>query len=276
LYGVFTLGLTLLTYGSTTIIGGNGFLAVYIAGIVLGNQNFVHKRSVLRFHDGIAWLMQIVMFLTLGLLVFPSRLVPIAGSGMLLALFLVFVARPLSVMGALTWFRRSLPEQLMVAWAGLRGAVPIVLATFPLLAGVPQAEMIFNVVFFAVVVSVLLQGLSIDWVARLLRVNDVEQHVPAEQAFVPEVRLNSQIVEAIVPPHSPLVGKSLIELDLPPGVLVVQIQRGMQQIMPDGGTVLKAEDHLLALVTPEALPVLQGLRDSVAVTLVSSAQLGSS
>ncbi|NTU83077.1 MAG: potassium/proton antiporter [Chloroflexales bacterium] len=269
LYVVFTVGLMLLTYSATYLLGGNGFLAVYLAGIVVGNANLVHKRSVLRFHDGMAWLMQIGMFLCLGLLVYPSQLLLVAGWGVLMALFLVLVARPLSVVAALVWFRRSPRELAMVSWAGLRGAVPIVLATYPLLAGLPRAQTIFDLVFFIVVVSVLLQGISIAWVARLLGVNDLRPHAPDARTFTPEVRLSSRIIEAVVPPGSPLVGRSLIELGMPQGVLLVQIQRGGAQIIPDGATILRADDHLLMLTTPEALPSLAALRDQAAVHLVT-------
>jgi cell volume regulation protein A len=271
LYVVLSVGLTLLIYAAVALLGGNGFLAVYIAGIVAGNSNIVHKRSLLRFHDGLAWLMQIGMFLTLGLLVFPSQLLPVAGQGLLLALFLAFVARPISVALSLAWFRRSPQEILMVSWAGLRGAVPIVLATYPLLAGVSGAQTIFNMVFFAVVVSVLLQGISIAWVARLLGVNDPRPHTPDAHTFVPDVQLSSQMVEAIVPPASPLVGRALIDLGLPPGVLFVQIRREGGVLVPDGATVVESDDHLLILVTPDAQHALDALRETAAVRLIAPA-----
>lgn len=275
LYVVLTLALTLLTYAATTLASGNGFLAVYVAGIIIGNHNIVHKSSILRFHDGVAWLMQIAMFLTLGLLVFPSQLLPVAFAGLLVALFLVFVARPISVIASLVWFRRSLPELLMVAWAGLRGAVPIVLATFPLLAGVPGAVTIFNVIFFIVLVSVLLQGMSIAWVSRRLRVN-ADQRLPLVEVhtYVPDVRLSSRIMNAVIPPGSPLVGRSLLEVGLPRGVLVVQIQREDMPIVPSGGTVLHAGDHLLVLATPDALPALEALAEQAGLHLASSLTTG--
>jgi len=156
LYTVLTFATVLLVFGVTATLRGNGFLAVYIAGVTLGNHSFLHRRSLIRFHDGLAWLMQIVMFLVLGLLVFPSQLLPVAGSGLLVAAFLILVARPVSVMVILAPFRMSLAERTMVAWVGLRGAVPIVLATFPLLANLPQAQTLFNIVFFVVLTSVLL------------------------------------------------------------------------------------------------------------------------
>jgi potassium/hydrogen antiporter len=228
----------------------------------------VHKRSVLRFHDGIAWLMQIAMFLTLGLLVFPSQLVPVAPVGLLLALFLALVARPLSVIVVLVWFRRSLREMLMVAWAGLRGAVPIVLATFPLLAGVPGANAIFNVIFFIVVISVLLQGMSVSWVSHWLGVNADEARQPTQQFFLPDVRLTSRMVEAIVPAGTRAVGQTLIDLGLPRGVLVVHIQREDEPIIPSGGTILMPDDHLLILVTPDAFPALRTLEQRYGVRLI--------
>lgn len=268
LYVVLTLALTLLTYGATALAGGNGFLAVYLAGIFVGNHNLVHKRSILRFHDGVAWLMQIVMFLTLGLLVFPSQLLPVAPQGLLLALFLAFVARPLSVIAVLVWFRRSLPEMLMVAWAGLRGAVPIVLATFPLLAGVSGASTIFNVIFFIVLVSVLLQGMSVNWASRLLRVNAPKARGQDTRTYTPDVRLNSQIMDAVIPAESPLVGRTLLDLALPRGVLVVQIQRGDAPIIPNGSTELQDGDHLLVLVTPETVPALEALAAEASIILV--------
>ena len=171
LYPVLTLSLVLLTYGGTASLGGNGFLAVYIAGLVMGKGGFIHKHSVMRFHDGLAWLMQIAMFLTLGLLVFPSRLLPIAGLGLLLSLFLILVARPLSVFIALAFSRFKLNEKFMISWVGLRGAVPIVLATFPLLARLPRAEILFDLVFFIVLTSILLQGTSIPLFAGWLKVD---------------------------------------------------------------------------------------------------------
>ena len=171
LYPVLTLSLVLLTFGVTDLLGGSGFLAVYLAGIVLGNPESIHKGSLMRFHDGVAWLMQITMFLALGLFVFPSRLAPIAGTGLLIAGCLMFVARPVGVFIGLLPSQLKLRERAFVSWVGLRGAAPIILATFPMLARVPQADWIFHVVFFIVLTSVLLQGTSLPLVARWLKVD---------------------------------------------------------------------------------------------------------
>jgi cell volume regulation protein A len=169
LYSVFTLTCVPLIYSAASLVKANGFLAVYIAGIVMGNSAFVQKKSLLRFHDGLAWLMQIAMFLALGLQVFPSHLVPVVATGILVAAFLMVLARPASVMIGLSFSRLTLREKGLVSWVGLRGAVPIVLATFPLVAGIEKAEMIFNLVFFIVLTSALLQGSSIPMVARWLK-----------------------------------------------------------------------------------------------------------
>jgi potassium/hydrogen antiporter len=183
LYPVLTLALACLTYGLTAVIGGSGFLAAYLAGIVLGNQEFAQKRSLLEFHDGLAWLMQIAMFLTLGLLVFPSRLIPLWGQALLTALVLMFVARPISVFLSLVPARLERREKVFVSWVGLRGAAPIILATFPFLAGIPEASMIFHVVFFVVLTSVLLQGVSLPYVAKWLGV-DAPSADPGESSGV--------------------------------------------------------------------------------------------
>ena len=216
LYPVLSIALVIFTYSMTVVIGGNGFLAVYLAGLVLGNSNFVHRASLLRFHDGIAWLLQISMFLILGLLVFPSQLIPVMGSALLLALFLLFVARPVSVLLSLSFSRLTLRAKAMVAWVGLRGAVPIILATFPLLAGVPRADIIFNVIFFVVLTSTVVQGTTLPLVARLLR---VAASTPSPslypETFVPTVNLQSQVSEVHVPAASPAIGKSILELNLP-------------------------------------------------------------
>ncbi len=254
LYPVLTIALVVFTYSVTAVLGGNGFLAVYLAGLVLGNSNFVHRRSLLHFHDGIAWLLQIIMFLVLGLLVFPSQLLPVAGSALLIALFLLFVARPVSVFISLAFSQLDLRARAMVAWVGLRGAVPIILATFPLLAGVPRADIIFNVIFFVVLTSTVVQGTTLPLVARLLRVGTPRTSPSLyPETFVPAINLSSQVTELKVLSDSPAIGKSIIDLDLPTGVLVVLIARGDETIVPNGATVLHPEDTLVVVANREAL-----------------------
>ncbi|MGA7733038.1 MAG: potassium/proton antiporter, partial [Chloroflexia bacterium] len=256
LYPVLTMTLMLLAYAVTAALHGNGFLAVYIAGIVMGSSDFVHKRSLTRFHDGFAWLMQIAMFLTLGLLVFPSHLIPVAVPGVLIALFLMFIARPLSVFVSLSLSRLGVREKAFIGWVGLRGSVPVILATFPLLAGVSKADMIFNLVFFIVLFSVLLQGTTLGSVAKWLKVEaatpspGTTQHYPSE--FVPLVGTNSRLSEIAVPPGSPARGRSIMQLGLPKGALVVLVVRGERNIVPNGATVIAGGDKLLVLADDSA------------------------
>jgi cell volume regulation protein A len=264
LYPVLTLSLVLLTYGATAWLGGNGFLAVYLAGLRMGNSAFLHKQSLMRFHDGLAWLMQIVMFLTLGLQVYPSQLVPIAGAGLLLSLFLMIVARPVAVLTTLSFSRLSLREKLMVAWVGLRGAVPIVLATFPLLAGVPDAGLIFNVVFFIVLTSVLLQGTSIPLVARWLQVDAPLASRPPAYSPLWEApsSLKSGLIELSVPEHSRAVGQRILDLGFPEGAFVILIARNGQCFVPSGGTVLEAGDTLLVFTDQASVIKLRAILDA--------------
>jgi cell volume regulation protein A len=246
LYVVLTISTLLLAYAGTALLGGNGFLAVYIAGIFMGQQNFVHKRSLGRFHDGMAWLMQIAMFLTLGLLVFPSQLPAVAGPAIAAALVLVFVARPITVFLCLALSRFNWREKLLISWVGLRGAVPIILATFPLLAGVPKADTIFNHVFFIVLVSVLLQGTTISLVARWLGL----QAPPTRNRMSLSEHVANAIVEIPVNAGSQAAGKQVVELGLPSSALIVSIAREGETFVPNGSTVLEPDDVLLVVSDP--------------------------
>ena len=255
LYPVLTLSMALLTYGVTASLGGNGFLAVYLAGLVIGNRDFIHHRSLSSFHDGLAWLMQITMFLTLGLLVFPSRLVPIVGLGLLVSLFLIFVARPVAVFLALLFSKLGFREKALVSWVGLRGATPIILATFPLLAGIPLSDTIFHLVFFIVLTSVLLQGTLITPVARWLRVDAPATAPPAYPlVFVPRsAGPDSDLVEVEIAPDSRAVGKPIVALGLPKGALIVLINKQDEFVVPSGSTVLEAGDRMQVLGDHESI-----------------------
>ena len=169
LYFVLLMALAFFSYAATEFVGGNGFLSIYICAVLLGSSDFVHKRILIQFYDGIAWLMQIILFLSLGLLVFPSRVWAVAGSGLLISAFLIFVARPIGVFGTLLFFPTDRRSKIFLSWVGLRGAVPIVFATYPLIAGLPESGLIFNLVFFIAVSSVLVQGTMLPAVARWLR-----------------------------------------------------------------------------------------------------------
>ncbi len=177
LYPIVVLSLSLLTFGLARLLGGNGFLAVYVIGVVIGNRAIVNREAVRSFFDGLSWLAQISMFVLLGLLVFPSKLMSVAGVAIAMALFLMFIARPLSVVVCLLPFRPRRNELAYVSWVGMRGSVPIVLATFPVSYGIEDADAVFNVIFFIVITSVLVQGLSLIPCARWL---GVTQAVPTD------------------------------------------------------------------------------------------------
>ena len=261
LYPVLTIGWILLTFASTQYAGGSGFLAVYITGITLGNANLLHKKSLIHFHEGIAWLMQIAMFLTMGLLVSPAELLEVAPLGIALSLFLVFIARPLSVLLCLIRSNFNFNEKLVISWAGLRGAVPIILATYPFVAGIPQAGAMFNLVFFVTFISVLLQGASIPFVARLLKVE-----VPFQEKFRFPIEFNpsqnirnltSKLIEVPIPPGSRIIGLTLLELSLPSEILVILIQRNGDVIVPRGGTQIMKDDTFLVLAENQSADDIQ-------------------
>ncbi|ARS37785.1 potassium/proton antiporter [Pontibacter actiniarum] len=252
LYPALTLAMLLFTFAFTNLINGNGFLAVYTSAVILGNRNFIHKRSLTRFYDGVAWLSQILMFLTLGLLVFPSQVVPVAGAGLLISLFLIFVARPASVFLSLAFFNASWRDKLYVSWVGLRGAVPIVFATYPLLAGVEKSGLIFNIVFFIVLTSVMLQGTTLQLVADWLGLSEVDDSLKRVQ-LGEELGYDAknELVELQLSAGSAAVGKSLVELQLPKSSLIVLIDRGGKFVTPVGATVLQAYDKLMVMVDSE-------------------------
>jgi len=248
LYPVLSITLMMLTYSVTTAIGGNGFLAVYVSAIYLGNQDLLHKRTIMKMFDGLAWLMQIILFVVLGLLVFPSQVVPVIGIGLLISAFLIFVARPLSVFLTLSPFRLMTRTKLFISWVGLRGAVPIVFATFPLMAGLEKADMIFNIVFFISLTSVLIQGTTIPLVARWLRVSLPARvkTVTAADILLSEP-LNSELAEFTIEPQNAVAGMKIIDLGFPQNARIALIKRDNKYIIPDGMTVVQAGDRLIVL-----------------------------
>lgn len=254
LYPVLVIGLVTFVYAITDMINGSGFLAVYIAGVVMSSSGFVHQRSLTNFFDGVGWLMQIVMFLMLGLLVFPSQVLPVAGVSLLIAIALIFVARPLSVFISLMFSQYNRRAKVMVSWIGLRGAVPIILATFPLSAGLENADLIFSIVFFVVLTSVLLQGTTIPLVAKWLHVNSPffkQTRYPIQ--FEPDVDTKSALKEIVVDESYQIVGKKIVDLHLPDNLLIVLINREGKFIVPKGTTIIQSEDKLLLLTSKSEL-----------------------
>lgn len=258
IYPVFAIAFAGLIFASAALVNGSGFLAVYIAGLVIGSSDIIQKKSLLRFFDGLSWLGQIAMFLTMGLLVFPHQLVPIIGSGMIISLFLIFIARPAGVFLSLAFSAYTVKEKSFIAWVGLRGAVPIILATFPLLAQTPDANILFNIVFFIVLTSAIFQGWSIPIVAKQLHlVSPAHKKHPYPIEFAPLDSVDTQLVDLMVPPRSNIIGKTVVELGMPADSLVVLINRDDTFIVPSGGTVIEENDTLLVLVNKENLPVVK-------------------
>jgi cell volume regulation protein A len=260
LYPVASLATAALAFGATETLEGSGFLAVYLAGLTLGSADLPARRTVTAFHEGLAWVAQLGMFLTLGLLVFPAQLDSVAWKGTLLALIVVFVARPAAALLATLGSGFSAREKGLLGWAGLRGAVPVVLATFPVIEGVPGSREFFNIVFFAVVLSTLLQGTTIEPVARWLGVTTDEPLRTPSLLEVGAVReLGGEVVEHVIRPGDAAAGARLRDLGLPRDALVSLIVRGNEALLPRGSTRLEAGDRLLVLVRREvahALPEL--------------------
>lgn len=254
IYPVFSLAYACFIYGFTALLGGSGFLAVYIAGIVVGNESFVQKKSMVRFFDGLAWLSQICMFLTLGLLVYPSRLLSVFAIGMAVSLFLIFIARPISVFLSLSFSEFKWNEKAFLSWVGLRGAVPIILATFPLIAKIPNADLIFSIVFFIVLTSIIIQGWSLSPAAKFFKVDaplPKKKNYPIE--FAPVEGTNTELVDLFVPRNADVAGKTIVELGLPKDCLIAMINRDENFLVPSGGTVLEEGDIILILINKNNL-----------------------
>jgi cell volume regulation protein A len=237
-----------ITFSATDFVGGNGFLAIYICAVYLGNQDLIHKKTIFKMYDGLAWLMQIVLFLTLGLLVFPSQVVPYIGIGLLISLFLIFVARPIGVFLSLMFFKMKMRRRFYISWVGLRGAVPIVFATYPLLAGIDKADSIFNIVFFISVTSVLIQGTTLSVVAKWLHVALPEKVKPASEIdkFILEFP-KSSLQEFEILPQYGACHKRIVDLHFPQSAFIVMIKRKGEFIRPGGSTKIEALDQLMVV-----------------------------
>jgi cell volume regulation protein A len=258
LYPALTLALALLAYGVATLVHGSGFLAVYLAGMVLGNGPLPYHAGLLRVHDALAWLAQIGMFLILGLLVFPSGLIEVAGPGLGLALLLAIAVRPLVTALCLVPFRYPWRETLYIGWVGLRGAVPIVLATYPVLVGAAGADRIFHMVFFIVVANALVPGATVAWVTRRLGLQASEPPAPhAVLAIESRLPLEGELMSFYIDAALIVAGVSLEDLDFPEGSSVTLIVRGNRLVPPRGGTTLEAGDHVYVLTTPEDRGLVQ-------------------
>jgi cell volume regulation protein A len=263
LYPVMTLAIGLGTYSFTNAVGGSGFVAVYLAGLTIGQRVTVSQRLILDFHDGLAWLMQIVMFVALGLLSFPSRLWAVADHGLILSAFLILVARPAAVFVSLLLSRFNGRERLLISWVGLRGAVPIILATFPVLAGVPNGPVFFDLIFFVVVTSVLLQGTTISWAARALGLHSHRRPEPRHRLHITSIeQTDRRIVEYYLDQRSPAVGRLIKDLSFPHDTFIAMLVRAGQVLAPKGHTRLEAGDHVFVLSRKPDQPEVNGLFDT--------------
>jgi len=257
LYPVLTIGIALAAFGVATALDGSGFLAVYLAGMLLAAGVLPFRAAVRRVHDALAWLSQVLMFLLLGLLVFPSRLEPMVSTGFVLALGLAFVARPAAVLLTLWPFGFSWRECVFIAWVGLRGAVPIILATYPMLRGVPDTEGIFDLVFFVVVVNSLLPGATVAWLARRLGVAEpIADTPPASIELISRHEYGSEFAWYTVHRQSAVAGALVRDLPLPNGSLLMLMLRGEDVLAPHGTTHFEVGDHICVFVSPGDRPLL--------------------
>ena len=241
LYAVISIACVCFAFGGAELIHGNPYIAVYVAGVTMGSRNFIHRLALIQFHDAIAWITQIVMFVVLGLLVFPKELLHVAVPGLALSLFLILVARPVAVFLALSFAKTKARTKLFVSWAGLRGAVPIVLATFPALAQVPGASTIFNLVFFIVLTSVLIQGTGMKFVARKLNIS------ATARPKAPDLKAAEQdeLLDVTLSAGAHAAGLRVVDLGLPQTALIVLMTRGPESYIPQGSTVLEPGDRIL-------------------------------
>ena len=250
LYPILVFTFCIFIFSVTYFARGNGFLAVYIGGLVIGNSKFVHKRSSLNFFDGLAWMFQLIMFLTLGLLVNPHELLPIILPGLIISFLMIFFSRPLSVFLCLLPFRKMpFRDKTYVSWVGLRGAVPIIFAIFPLVENVPHARLIFNIVFFCTLVSLIVQGTSLPLIARWLNLSEKSRPIKKLRDF--DIDFSSEIksvtTEIEVSAKTLKAGNQLMNLPLPDNTLVVMVKRDEKYFVPTGITRLKEKDKLLII-----------------------------
>lgn len=253
LYPVLTIAGVICIYSLTEFCGGNGFLSVYIAGLAMGSEKYFSKNTLGVFHDGLAWLMQVAMFLSMGLLVSPSEILPVMNQGFFFSFALVFLARPLSVVVSLIGFRRyNLKEMWFLSWGGLRGAVPIILSAYLLAQSIPNAKSMFNMVFFIVVITMLVQGTTLGIMAKWTK---VQEDVKEKRKLPFKSRNNhSEFIEFFIGSSSPVIGKSIFELHLPKDVLVVLVNRQGEEFIPRGSTVISAFDRMVCLAAKTSIP----------------------
>ncbi|WP_174731795.1 potassium/proton antiporter [Mesobacillus harenae] len=249
LYPVLSIALAILTYSIATLFNASGLLAVYIMAVFVGNHDLTYRHSIIRFNEGFAWMMQIVMFIFLGWLVFANELIDVIWEGILLSLLLIIVARPVGVFLSLAVGKFTTKEKLFISWAGLKGAVPIVLATYPMVAGIENSQLIFNAVFFVVLTSALIQGATISPLARLLGLNGEKKVESAHSLELISIgKTNNEMMEIQIEEGTKIDGQQIKDLDLAEKTLITAVIRGEKLITPLGDTTIRALDTLYILV----------------------------
>lgn len=263
LYPILVLSLAFFTFAITDLLHGNGYLAVYITGIIVGNKKIMFRREIARFVDGFNWLFQIILFLTLGLLINPSELLDVALVGLLISLFMIFLGRPLSVILCLLPFRKiPLKAKHFVSWVGLRGAVPIIFATYPVIAGVEGSNVIFNIVFFITLVSLIVQGSSIPYVAKFLKLSTpLEETGNTFGVELPD-ELETDLSDKLITADILKNGNTLKDMNLPQGTLVMMVKRGDQFLIPNGKLELQENDKLLLISEKREEPMTDSQLES--------------
>lgn len=248
-YSLLLLGLLFAGYGIADLINANGFIAVFLAGLLIGNKDFVFRQGIVYFLEGLSTFAHVLLFVMLGLLVFPSQVMAFWKDGLIIAVMLIFIARPIAVYLSTIFWSYSNRERLFISWAGLKGAVPIVLATYPLVAGIQGAGYIFNTVFFVVIISALVQGSTIDFVASKLHLlSGFKKRISHSMELVSFEKSNYELIEYTVCDDDTLIiGKSLNEIPFPKHCLVTAIVRDNDVVTPKGSTTLKTGDDLFIL-----------------------------
>ena len=251
LYPVLVLSMILIIFTLTDLLHGNGYLAVYVAGLVAGNSRLSYRQETDTFMQGLTWLLQIVMFLTLGLLVNPSQMVRVLLVAVAIGLFMMFVARPIAVFLCLQPFRVPVKAKLFLSWVGLRGAVPIIFATYPVIAGIEDADFLFDVVFVITLLSLSLQGTTITACARWLGLATQEPKTGNEFGVELPDKLGSRLSEMTLSEADLASGNHLSDMHFPEGTLVMMVKRGNSFIVPNGRLELRKGDVLLTIESDE-------------------------
>lgn len=249
LYPILLLSFVFFTFSVTDLLKGNGYLAVYIAGMMVGNHKIMHRKEIYTFMDGLTWLFQIIMFLCLGLLVNPHEMLEVAAVALLIGVFMILVGRPLSVFLCLLPFGKkiNLKSRLFVSWVGLRGAVPIIFATYPVVSQVPGAELLFNIVFFITILSLVVQGTTVAKASRLLGLSTPMEKTGNDFGVELPEEIDSDLRDMTVTEETLISGNTLKDMDLPYGTLVMIVKRGNEYLIPNGSLQLHIGDKLLLI-----------------------------